>query len=60
MPLIFMPRRSALVYMLVLGLLCLTGGIVKKEMKGIIIGVGITLYALISLIMEFRKRQRNI
>jgi hypothetical protein len=56
MALIFMPRRSAFIFMLVLGIICLVDGIVKKDTKELLVASAILIYAVVSLITNKKKK----
>ncbi len=55
MPLMFMPRKSALILMLVLGAMVLVDGIVKKDIKETLIASAILVYAIVSLLTGKKK-----
>jgi hypothetical protein len=59
MPIIFMPRKTALIMLLVLGAMCLVDGIIKKDIKEILVGLGILAYAVVSLINGKKKNAPN-
>ena len=55
MALLFMPRKSALIIMLVLGAMCLVDGIHKKDVKETLIGSAILIYVIVSLLTGKKK-----
>lgn len=55
MGLVFMPKRSAIIILLVLGAICLVDGIVKKDVKEILVALSILIYALVSLTAGKKK-----
>jgi len=60
MALIFMPRKSGFIYMLILGLICFVGGILKREIPAILVGAIVSLYAVISLATGKKKDKKTI
>ena len=59
MALILMPRKSALIILLVLGAICLVDGIAKKDTKEILVALAILGYAIISLVTGRKKNLAN-
>jgi len=56
MALIFMPRKSALIILLVLGTMCLVDGIAKKDSKEILMALAILGYAIVSLVTNLANK----
>ena len=59
MALIFMPRKSALIILLVLGAICLVDGIVKKDPKEMLVALAILGYAIVSLVSGRKRTPAN-
>jgi hypothetical protein len=59
MGLIFMPKKSAMVLLIILSVICLVDGIHKGDTKETIVGAVILLYAVINLINGRRKKPVN-
>jgi len=59
MALIFMPRKSALILLLILGTICLVDGIPKKDVKEILVAVAILTYVIVSFITGRKKNPAN-
>jgi len=56
MPLIFLPRKAALILLVVLGIVCVVDGIYKKDLKETLIMAAILIYAIVSLINDRKKK----
>ncbi|MEO3405373.1 DUF308 domain-containing protein [Mucilaginibacter sp. CAU 1740] len=56
MALIFMPRKSAMILLIILGIICLVDGIYKGDTTETIVGVVILLYAVVSLVSGRKKK----
>jgi uncharacterized membrane protein HdeD (DUF308 family) len=59
MALIFMPRKSAMILLIILGIICLVDGIHKGDTTETIVGVVILLYAIISLVTGKSNKPAN-
>ena len=57
MGLYYMPRKAALIMLLVLGIICLVGGIVQKNTHAFLAGLAILGYSIISLVLDWRKKR---
>ncbi|SDD27656.1 hypothetical protein SAMN04487894_107193 [Niabella drilacis] len=56
MPLILVPRKSAMVFIIVLAAICIAGGVVNKALKPLIVGLAIMIYAFICLAAGSKKK----
>jgi len=59
MALIFMPKKSAFIILLVLGMICLVDGIAKKDIIEILVALVLLGYSIISLATGRKKRKSN-
>jgi hypothetical protein len=55
MGVIFTPKRTAMVLLIILGIICLADGIHKKDTTETLVAMAILLYAIISLINGRKK-----
>lgn len=55
MAMLFMPKRSAYILLLILGVIVLVGGIAKKTVKETLVGAAILIYAIVSLLTSKKK-----
>lgn len=54
---IYMPRKAVFIILLLLGLICFVGGIVEKEPKTFLVGVGALIYSIVTLVRDWKKKQ---
>jgi len=59
MAFVYMPRKPALIIMLVLGAICVVDGAVKKDIKEFLVGLGTFVYALVSIVGDRKKARAN-
>ncbi len=57
MPVVYMPKKSAMILLLILGTICLVDGSVKKDFKEIMVGLGSLIYAILTLVNGRKKSQ---
>lgn len=56
---VYLPRKPALIFLLVFGIICVPDGISKGDIKEIVIMSVILIYAAYSLINDRRKKLAN-
>jgi hypothetical protein len=54
-----MPKKSAMILLLVLGVICLVDGSIKKDIKEILVGLGSLIYAIVTLVNIRKKNQSD-
>jgi hypothetical protein len=59
MALVFMPRKTAIVFLFIAGAFCLVDGIHKKDTKEMLVGVVILICAVVKLITGREKKLLN-
>jgi hypothetical protein len=57
---ILLPRKPTLICMAVLGPICVADGIVKKDTKEILAMLAVFIFAVVTLIMDSRKKKKLI
>ena len=57
---ILLPRKPTLICMAVLGPICVADGIVKKNTQEIMAMFAVFLFAIVTLIMDSRKKKKLI
>ena len=57
MALYYMPRKAALIILLILGSISLVDGIAKKDTREILVALAILVFAIVSLIVIGRKKK---
>ncbi|MGF7076105.1 hypothetical protein [Mucilaginibacter sp. 3215] len=57
---ILLPRKPTLISLTVLGPICVVDGIVKKNTQEILAMLAVFIYAVITLIMDSRKKKKLI
>ena len=55
---VYMPRKAALILMLVLSTICLIDGSSKKDLKEILVGVAVFSYGIYGLVSDNRKKKK--
>ena len=55
---VYMPRKAALILMLVLSSICLIDGPSKNNLKEILVGVAVFSYSVYSLVSDSRKKKK--
>jgi hypothetical protein len=57
---ILLPRKPTLICMAVLGPICVVDGIAKKDIKEILAMLAVFIFAIVTLIMDSRKKKKLI
>jgi integral membrane sensor domain MASE1 len=57
---ILLPRKPTLICLVVLGPICVVDGIVKKNNQEILAMLAVFIYAVVTLIMDSRKKKKLI
>lgn len=57
---ILLPRKPTLICMAVLGPICIADGVVKKDTKEILAMLAVFIFAIVTLIMDSRKKKKLI
>lgn len=55
---VYMPRKAALILMLLLSSICLIDGPSKNNLKEILVGVAVFSYSVYSLVSDSRKKKK--
>ncbi len=53
---IYLPRKPTLICLVVLGIICVGDGIVKKDTKEILLMLAVFIYAVVTLFNDRRKK----
>ena len=59
MALIYMPRKTAIVFLFIMGTFCLVDGIHKKDTTEILVAVAILICAVVKLVTGKAKKSLN-
>lgn len=57
MPVVYMPKKSAMILLIILGTICLVDGSIKEDLKETLVGLGSLIYAIVTLVSDRKKKQ---
>ena len=57
---ILLPRKPTLICLVVLGPICVVDGIVKKDTQEILAMLAVFIFAIVTLVMDSRKKKKLI
>lgn len=60
MAVVFMPKKAALVWMSILGIICIIGYAPRGELKPVLAGTACLIYVIATLIIDSRKKKKRV